>query len=259
MSFKDYDKKTFIADTARDFAARRISKRDFLQEDRHGRRRLLGLRVGLLGNTRRFRGDQPDRRLRPSRRTPSDQVAEGCRLALQGHQDPLHLGSNAADRRSRQAQGASSPNRPASKSKSRSCRSSRFSPRRRRTCRASSAPTTSTISTSPGSRPSPRTRSTPCQYYKDKPDLAMPGFDWDDFSKPLVDGLALYEGKWVGIPFDIPIFMHDVPQGHPREAQDRSADHAWRNSPPRSSRSPRPRRPTACSAPASRPSPATIR
>ena len=31
MSFKDYDKKTYIADTARDFAARRISKRDFLR------------------------------------------------------------------------------------------------------------------------------------------------------------------------------------------------------------------------------------
>ena len=32
MSFKDYDKKTFIADTARDFAARRISKRDFMKK-----------------------------------------------------------------------------------------------------------------------------------------------------------------------------------------------------------------------------------
>ena len=30
MSFKDYDKKTFIADTAAEFASRRISKRDFL-------------------------------------------------------------------------------------------------------------------------------------------------------------------------------------------------------------------------------------
>ena len=28
-----------------------------------------------------------------------------------------------------------------------------------------------------------------------------------DFSKPLVDGLALIDGKWVGIPFDIPIFI----------------------------------------------------
>jgi multiple sugar transport system substrate-binding protein len=46
----------------------------------------------------------------------------------------------------------------------------------------------------------------PIQYTKDKPDLAMPGFNWDDFSKPLVEGLAMYEGKMVGIPFDIPIF-----------------------------------------------------
>jgi multiple sugar transport system substrate-binding protein len=35
----------------------------------------------------------------------------------------------------------------------------------------------------------------------------MPGFDFDDFSKPLVEGLALYDGKWAGIPFDIPIFI----------------------------------------------------
>jgi len=47
----------------------------------------------------------------------------------------------------------------------------------------------------------------PIEYYKSKPDLAMPDFDWDDFSKPLVDGLALVEGKWMGIPFDIPIFI----------------------------------------------------
>ena len=47
----------------------------------------------------------------------------------------------------------------------------------------------------------------PREHYKAKPDLAMPGFDWDDFSKPLVDGLAMYDGKMVGIPFDIPIFI----------------------------------------------------
>jgi multiple sugar transport system substrate-binding protein len=47
----------------------------------------------------------------------------------------------------------------------------------------------------------------PFEYYKDMPDLAMPGFDWDDFSKSLVEHLALYEGGWTGIPFDIPIFI----------------------------------------------------
>ena len=46
----------------------------------------------------------------------------------------------------------------------------------------------------------------------------MPGMDWDDFSKPLVDGLALYEGKWGGIPFDIPImttmYRKDILEKH---------------------------------------------
>lgn len=47
----------------------------------------------------------------------------------------------------------------------------------------------------------------PKQYYTDNPDLAMPDFDWADFSQPLVDGIAMYDGKMVGIPFDIPIFI----------------------------------------------------
>ncbi len=47
----------------------------------------------------------------------------------------------------------------------------------------------------------------PTALYKNKPDLAMPDFKWDDFSKPLVDGEALVDGRWMGIPFDIPIFI----------------------------------------------------
>lgn len=46
----------------------------------------------------------------------------------------------------------------------------------------------------------------PVQYYNDNPDLAMPDFDFDDFAPTLVESISLYEGKWVGIPFDIPIF-----------------------------------------------------
>ncbi|QIG91191.1 MULTISPECIES: ABC transporter substrate-binding protein [unclassified Bradyrhizobium] len=46
----------------------------------------------------------------------------------------------------------------------------------------------------------------PVAYYKDKPELAMPDFDWDDFSKPLVKNVAQVDGQWMGIPFDIPIF-----------------------------------------------------
>ena len=43
--------------------------------------------------------------------------------------------------------------------------------------------------------------------YTEKPELAMPDFNWDDFSKPLVDGEALVDGRWMGIPFDIPIMI----------------------------------------------------
>jgi multiple sugar transport system substrate-binding protein len=35
----------------------------------------------------------------------------------------------------------------------------------------------------------------------------MPGYDWDDFSKPLVDGIAMAYGQQMGVPFDIPIFI----------------------------------------------------
>ena len=46
----------------------------------------------------------------------------------------------------------------------------------------------------------------PVEYYNEKPDLAMPDFDFSDFSAPLVEGISKIGEKWVGIPFDIPIF-----------------------------------------------------
>ena len=57
MSFKDYDKKTFIADTARDFANRRISKRDFLRKTAMAGVGLSAFSAGMLGNTRPYRGN----------------------------------------------------------------------------------------------------------------------------------------------------------------------------------------------------------
>jgi multiple sugar transport system substrate-binding protein len=47
----------------------------------------------------------------------------------------------------------------------------------------------------------------PVEYYKDKPEFAMPDFDFDDFCRPVVEGESLVQGKWIGIPFDIPIFI----------------------------------------------------
>ncbi|HUA33570.1 MAG TPA: extracellular solute-binding protein [Candidatus Binataceae bacterium] len=47
----------------------------------------------------------------------------------------------------------------------------------------------------------------PMQYYKDNPELAMPDFDFGDFCRPLVEGVAQVNGNWIGIPYDIPIFI----------------------------------------------------
>lgn len=47
----------------------------------------------------------------------------------------------------------------------------------------------------------------PREQIQDKPDLAMPNYDIDDFLKPLVDGIAVYQDRWVGVPYDIPIFI----------------------------------------------------
>lgn len=47
----------------------------------------------------------------------------------------------------------------------------------------------------------------PYQKYLDQPDLAMPGYDWEDFLPSLVAGISSYRDKMVGVPFDVPIFI----------------------------------------------------
>src|SRR4029079_12900496 len=41
----------------------------------------------------------------------------------------------------------------------------------------------------------------PRESYAGKRDLALPDFDWDDFSKPLLRGISAYKDKLIGIPF----------------------------------------------------------
>ncbi len=47
----------------------------------------------------------------------------------------------------------------------------------------------------------------PREQIEAKPDLAMPNYNIDDFLPALVDGIAKYEDRWVGVPYDIPIFI----------------------------------------------------
>jgi len=47
----------------------------------------------------------------------------------------------------------------------------------------------------------------PREKYAASSDLAMPGYDMDDFLPALVDGISMYDGIMVGVPYDIPIFI----------------------------------------------------
>ena len=47
----------------------------------------------------------------------------------------------------------------------------------------------------------------PREKYESNKDLAMPGYDFDDFLKALVDGISMYDGIMCGVPYDIPIFI----------------------------------------------------
>lgn len=47
----------------------------------------------------------------------------------------------------------------------------------------------------------------PKEYDKQKQDLAFPNYNWDDFLEPLVQNVATYQNKLVGVPADIPIFI----------------------------------------------------
>ena len=47
----------------------------------------------------------------------------------------------------------------------------------------------------------------PRELYAANPTLAMPNYNFDDFLGPLVDGISMYDGTMVGVPYDIPVFI----------------------------------------------------
>ncbi len=47
----------------------------------------------------------------------------------------------------------------------------------------------------------------PREKYEANSDLAMPNYNMDDFLPALVDGISMYDGIMVGVPYDIPIFI----------------------------------------------------
>jgi len=47
----------------------------------------------------------------------------------------------------------------------------------------------------------------PREQYAGNAALAMPNYNLDDFLPALVDGICVYEDRWVGVPYDIPVFI----------------------------------------------------
>jgi multiple sugar transport system substrate-binding protein len=206
MSFRYHDRLSFISDAARDFAVRRISKRDFLRKTAMAGVGFSAFAAGMLGSGRRrgagFSGT-------PAEAQTPDDVAKwlkdvggqfkGAKVRYTSEATPPTVVLNQIKKEFTDLTGIDVE--------------VEIVPLEQVLAKATQDVQgqlgTYDIYYLDQSWVATFAQDTvdPVQYYKDKPELAMPGFDWDDFSKPLVEGLALYDGKWAGIPFDIPIFI----------------------------------------------------
>jgi multiple sugar transport system substrate-binding protein len=205
MSFREYDKKTHIVDLANDFAARRISKRSFLKKAGLAGVGFSAFSAGLLGNMRRNRG--------MGGLIGDAAYAQDAEMAkwLKDVSAPFK------GKKIRYTSEATPPTVVLDKLKGEFTAATGIEveieivPLEQVLAKA-----TQDVQGQLGSydlyyldqswvATFAQDTIDPIKYYKDKPELAMPGMDWEDFSKPLVDGLAVYDGHWVGIPFDIPI------------------------------------------------------
>ncbi|HTN97817.1 MAG TPA: ABC transporter substrate-binding protein, partial [Nordella sp.] len=187
MSFRDFDKKTFIIDTARDFAARRISKRDFLRKTGMAGVGLSAFATGLLGTTRPFRGNIGGNAAYAQ--TPDEMTKwlkdvgapfKGTKVRYTSEATPPTVVLNQIKGEFTEATGIEVE--------------IEIVPLEQVLAKAiqdvQGQLGTYDVYYLDQSWAATFAQDTvdPTQYYKDKPDLAMPGFNFDDFSKPLVEG-----------------------------------------------------------------------
>ena len=206
MSFKEHDRKTYLIDTAKAYANRRISKREFLKKMGLAGLGFSAFGAGMLGNQRTFHGDL------------------STSAAYAGQADELNkwlkdVGSKFKGKKIRYTSEATPPTVVLNQIKE------EFTGPTGIEVEIEIVPLEQVLAKAlqdvQGQLGSydlyyvdqswaatfANDVVDPYQLYKNKPDLALPGFDWDDFSKPLVEGLAMYNGIYTGIPFDIPIFI----------------------------------------------------
>jgi multiple sugar transport system substrate-binding protein len=97
---EEYDRKTFVADSAKAFAERRITKREFLRRLGIAGLGLSGFAAAMLGRTRPFPGLTPPAAMADTGASPEmTKWLQDVGSKLQGHEDPLHLRGDAAHHR----------------------------------------------------------------------------------------------------------------------------------------------------------------
>lgn len=206
MSFREHDRKTFIADAAADFAARRISKRTFFKRLAIGGVGLSAFAASHLGGQRPFGGLVPN----AAAAEASDEMKawltdvgkpfKGTRIRYTSEATPPTIVANQLARTEFTALTGIEVE-------------IEIVPLEQVLQKA-----TVDVQGQLGTYDlyyldqswtalfSPDTVD-PREKYKAQPDLAMPDFDFDDFSQPLVQGISMYQDKQIGVPFDIPIFI----------------------------------------------------
>lgn len=208
MDMNEYDRKTFIADSAKAFAERRITKREFLRRLGIAGLGLSGFAAAMLGRTRPF----------PGLTTPPAMADTGASPEMtKWLQD---VGSKYKGTKIRYTSEATPPTIVANQ-----LAKDEFTANTGIEVEIEIVPleqvlqkVTVDVQGQLGTYDLYYLDQSwtalfindtvdPRQYYADNEDIALPDFDWDDFSKPLVQGISTYKDKLIGVPFDIPIFI----------------------------------------------------
>ena len=208
MSFREYDRKTFIADTAKAFGQRRITKRQFFRKMAVAGVGFSGFSAAMLAGGRPWGGLTNLGTPLAQAQTPDD-VAAWLR----------DVGRQFAGTTIRYTSEATPPTNVASELKSEFEELTGISVEieivpleqvlQKATLDAQGQLGTYDLyylDQAWAALFSPDTFN-PREYYEEKPELAMPGYDWDDFSPPLVQGISMANDQMMGVPFDIPIFI----------------------------------------------------
>ena len=207
---REDDRKGYVADSARAFAERRIGKREFLRRLAVAGVGLSSFATGMLGGNRPFSGIAPALAQTQANSGPSPEMAKWLR----------DVGSKFRGTRIRFISETTPPTMVA-----RSLARDEFTANTgievefeilplEQVLQKASADVRGQAGTydllyldQSWTALFPNDTADPRELYDRKRDLALPDFDWDDFSKPLVQGISVYKDKLLGIPFDIPIFI----------------------------------------------------